>query len=337
MRCTHCDLPLSPTSTARVCPRCHMPIAAGTNAAAKLKRASMAPSPSWDDGTAPLGWQENSGPVAGTPPPVSLSSMSQQTPYPQPGQMWLPTSTPPFTPAPVSSVSSSLFRASEIHEGVQPLLQAEDMHVGTRPLRSGSSIDKTHRSSVATSNLGFIIAGFCVLTGALLLILVYVLSVGLAPSTVQTQSIPVGNSVTTATRHHTPTAVPTRNEQPSRTVPSGAFPAQQYITNPQMASSVNTNTAQVIQATTTFHVGQRVYVTFTIHPSGHSGAVCLQWYANAHAFSNFEFAVSPGSTVAYSYTYYANAAPAYVEIYWASNASCSDELLAQRIYFTVVH
>ncbi|MHB8595980.1 MAG: hypothetical protein ACYDER_04125 [Ktedonobacteraceae bacterium] len=319
-----------------------MPIVTSTNTAAKLKRASMAPAPSWGDGTAPLGWQENSGPVVGTPQfgtpaPGSLSSISQQTPYPQPGQMWLPTSTPPSTPAPVSSVSGSNFKASEIREGYQPLLQAQDIHGGTRPLRPMSPIDKMRRTPMATSNLGFIIAGLCVLTGALLLILVYVLSVGLAPSTMQTQSITVGNSVKTTTRQHTPTAVPTRNEQPSPTVTSGAFPAQQYIINPQMASAVNTNTAQVIQAATTFHVGQRVYVTFTIHPNGQSGAVCLQWYANAHAFSHFEFAVSSSSTVAYSYTYYANAAPAYVEIYWASSASCSDELLAQRVNFTVVN
>lgn len=337
MRCTHCDLPLSPTSTARVCPRCHMPIVTGANTAAKLKRASMAAPQSWGDGTAPLGWQENSGSVVGTPAPGSLSPISQQTPYPQPGQMWLPMSTPPSTPTPISSVSGSNFRASEIHAGSEPFLQAQDMQGGTRPLRPVPSIDKTRRTFMATSNRGFTIAGLCVLTGGLLLILVYVLSAGLSPSTVQTQSITVGKSVTTATRQHTPTVVPTRNEQPSPTVTSGAFPAQQYITNPQMASAVNTNTAQVITAATTFHVGQPVYVTFTIHPNGQSGAVCLQWYANAQAFSHFEFAVSPGSTVAYSYTYYAAAVPAYVEIYWASSVSCSDELLAQRINFTVVH
>ncbi len=337
MRCTHCDLPLSPTNPARVCPRCHMPIVTSTNTAAKLKRASMAPASAWGDGTVPLGWQENSGPVVGTPAPGSQPSISQQTPYPQPGQMWLPSSTPPSTPAPVSSVSGSHFWASEIHKGFQPLLQLQDMQRGTRPLRPMPPIDKTRSIPMATSNMGFIIAGLCVLTGGLLLILVYVLSAGLLPPTAQTQSITVGNSVKTATRHHTPTAVSTRNEQPSPTDTSGVFPAQQYITDPQMASAVNTNTAQVIQAATTFHVGQRVYITFTIHPNGHSGAVCLQWYANAQAFSHFEFAVSSSSTVAYSYTYYATAAPAYIEIFWASSASCSDELLAQRINFTVVH
>ena len=208
----------------------------------------------------------------------------------------------------------------------------------SRPLLHMSNVpmQQTRRTRMATSNVGFIVAGACVLTGALLLILVYFLAAGLSPSTVQTQSITAGNSVTTTTRQHTPTAVPTRITKPSPTVPAGAFPAQQYVSNPQMASAVNTNTAQVIQAATTFKVGQRVYVTFTIHPNGRSGAICLQWYANAQAFSHFEFAISPGSTVAYSYTYYAASGPAYVQIYWASSVSCNDEMLAQRINFTVV-
>lgn len=307
MRCIHCDLPLSPTSTPRVCPRCHMPVVTGTNTAAKLH---------------------------------SLSPIPQQTPYPQPGQMWRPPSTPPPTSGSASSVSGSYFRPREMHEEFQPLLQTADMQEGTRPLRPVPPADRAGRTSKtpgATSNLGFVIAGLCVLTGAFLLILVYALSAGLSLSTAQKPGFTLGNSVTTATRHHTPTAVPTRKTQPSPAVTSEAFPARQYITGPQMASAVNTKTAQVIAAATTFHVGQRVYVTFAIHPNGQSGAVCLQWYANAEAFSHFAFAVSSSSTVAYSYTYYATAGPASVEIYWASNVSCNDELLAQRISFAVVN
>jgi len=342
MRCTHCDLPLSPTSTASVCPRCHMPIVPGTNTAAKSKRAFIAQPPSWGNGVAPAGWQEHSGPVVGTPPPNSPFPASQQTPYPQPGQMWLPTSTPPSTPAPVPSVSGSHFSTGGIHEEARPLPEAQDMAWKSRPLPTMPQIPMhqsriTHNEHITGSNLGFIIAGLCVVTGGLLLILVYFMAAGLSSSTVHPQSNSVGNSVTTATRHHTPTAVPTRTEKPSPTTASGAFPAQEYISNPQMASAVNTDTAQVIQAATTFKVGQKVYVTFSIHPNGRSGAICLQWYANAQAFSHFEFAISPGSTIAYSYTYYADAGPAYVEIYWASSVSCSDELLAQRINFTVVH
>lgn len=195
-----------------------------------------------------------------------------------------------------------------------------------------------HKMRPATSNLGFIIASVCVITGGLLLILVYFITAGLPPSTTQTQSITTDNPLVTATAHSTPTAVvPTSTPKPTSTASIGAFPAQQFIGDPQMASAVNMTTAQVIQPATTFHVGQRVYVTFAIHPAGRSGAVCLLWYSNARTFSHFEFAVSSNSTVAYSYTYYATSGPAFVEIYWASDISCSDKMLAQRVNFTVVN
>ena len=299
MRCAHCDLPLSPTNPARVCPRCHMPMATGTNAATKSKHTPVVQPPSWGD-------------------EVALLSSLQPTPYPQPGQMWDPT--PPPTPA--LAVSSPQFSATAMRRESQSLPQAKKV--------------SDRKTRTTTSNLGFIIAGVCVLTGGLLLILVYYMAAGLSPSTAQTQSIAAGNSVATTTRHLTSTPVvstPTLKPTPA----TGAFPAQQYITNPQMASEVNTSTAQIGQTATTFTVGQRVYVTFTLHPNGRNGAVCLLWYSNAKMFSHFEFAVSPNSTVAYSYTYYATSGRAYVEIYWASDVSCSDKMLAQRVNFTVVN
>lgn len=339
MRCTHCDLPLSPTSTAGVCPRCHMPVETGINTAAKAKHASLSQPPSWGDGIVAPSWQGHAEPVIGTsqpgtPPPSSSFPTSQQTPFPQPGQMWLPTP----TPTPLPGIAGAQFSAREIREDSRPLPQERDMPWESRQLlhTTNAHMHQTRKARMVTSNVGFIVAGACVLTGALLLILVYFLAAGLSPSIVQTQSMTAGNSVTATTRQHTPTAVPTHITNPSPTVPSGAFPAQQYVSNPQMASAVNPNTAQVIQAATTFKVGQRVYVAFTIHPNGRSGAICLQWYANAQAFSHFEFAISPSSTVAYSYTYYATPGAAYVQIYWASSVSCNDEMLAQRINFTVV-
>ncbi len=326
MRCTHCDLPLSPTNPTRVCPRCHMPTATGTNTA-KSKQTPVVQPPSWGgDGTTSLRWQGNSGPFVGVPPnsgpwDTNLSGTSQPTPYPQPGQMW--NLTPPPSPIPAPAVSSPQFSQTDRNWGSRPLLQTRGVH--------------SHNTRTTTSNLGFIIAGVCVVTGGLLLILVYFMAAGLSPTTVQTQSISTGNSGAMATRHSTPTAVvptPTKKSSPAAT---GAFPAQQYITNPQMASEVNTSTAQVGQTATTFKVGQRVYVTFTLHPAGRDGAVCLLWYTNAKMFSHFEFAVTPNSTVAYSYTYFAASGPAYVEIYWASNVTCSDKMLAQRVNFTVIN
>ena len=320
MRCTNCGLLLSPTSTAGVCPRCHVPAL-------------------WDSGVVASGWQEQSGPMVGqplfsTPPPGSAyaDSMPHNTPYPQAGQLWFPTPTPPSTPVPVPEGAGA-----EYGTGGPGNIEV-GMRQTTRPLPPASSRYLQQGGGVRKreSNLGFIVAGLCVLTGGLLLVLVYFLAAGLSPTTVQTQSTMTGNAVTTATRHDTPTATVQGTQQPTATATTGAFPGQQYISNPEMAIAVNMHTAQVILAATTFKVGQKVYVTFNIHPNGQSGAICLIWYTNTRAFSHYEFAVSSQSTVAYSYTYYATVGPAAVEIYWASSVSCNDELLAQRINFTVV-
>ncbi len=330
MRCTNCGFPLSPTSTSGVCPRCHMAVATGgkgRNGAAEQQQTT------WGSGSVVSGWQEQSGPMVGTPPNSTLppgstyaNSMPHHTPYPQPGQLWFPT--PPATPVPAPGDVGAEYGTGGTGE----------MRQETRPLRPTPSIYAQKRRGMckADSNLGFVIAGLCVLTGGLLLIVVYFLAAGLSPATVQTTSTMTGNAVTTSMGHHTPTATAQGTQQPTATATTQAFPGQQYISNPQMASAVNTNTAQVITTATTFKVGQKVYVTFNIHPNGQSGAICLQWYTNARAFSHYEFAVSSESSVAYSYTYYAVAGSGYVEIYWASNVSCNDELLAQRVNFTVV-
>src|ERR1039457_7089352 len=127
MRCTHCDLPLSATSTARVCPRCHMPTVTGTNAATKPKQTPVIQSPSRVDSPAPLTWQENDS--------VQLSfPTSQQTPYPQPGQMWPPTPTLPPTSTPLLTVSSPQLSAGELRWESQPLPQTSDSRWESRLL-----------------------------------------------------------------------------------------------------------------------------------------------------------------------------------------------------------
>src|SRR5579863_983089 len=124
MRCTHCDLPLSPTSTARVCPRCHMPTVTGTNASAKSKQTPVVQPPAQGDSVAPFSWQGNSGPF----------SASQQTPYPQPGQMWPSTPALPPTPTPLLTVSNPQLSAGELRWESQPLPQTSDSRWASRLL-----------------------------------------------------------------------------------------------------------------------------------------------------------------------------------------------------------
>jgi hypothetical protein len=127
----------------------------------------------------------------------------------------------------------------------------------------------------------------------------------------------------------TPTAVPSPT--------AGAFPGSQYINNAQMASTVNTTTAQPLLVSTTFKVNQKIYVTFNINPNGKNGAVCLYWYLNNKSVTQFPFAVTANAKAGYSYAIYGGTGPAYVDIYWASTISCSDKILAQHVNFTITH
>jgi len=241
-----------------------------------------------------------------------------QTPFPQAGQMWQPDLTPPPLPTPepmeatVRNSSSSDMR---------------DARTAGNPSMGQVMRPQTRR----TSNAGFILAGLCVITGGLILVFVYFMASGL-PST-NTTSASMGAPTTTSGTLPSATTVPWPTVLPSPTV--GAFPGQQYIDNAQMASMVNTNTAQPLQTTTRFKVNQRIYVTFNIHPNGKSGAVCLLWYLNSRIVTQYPFAVTAAANAGYSYAIYGTAGESYVEIYWASSTTCSDKILAQHVNFTV--
>lgn len=256
-------------------------------------------------------------------PPVA------QTPLPQAGQMWQSDPTPPPLPTPepmeaaVRDTNASDMREGRTAETV-PGGQAK-MYSNPTPAMQAH----THR----TSNAGFIVAGLCVITGGLILVFVYFMALGLpAASTTSAYTVTpttISNTLPSAT------AAPSVTVMPSTTV--GAFPGQQYIDNAQMASLVNTNTAQPLQMATRFKVNQRIYVTFNIHPNGKSGAVCLIWYLNSRLVTQYPFAVSTTANAGYSYAIYGGAGEGYVEIYWASSTICSDKILAQQVNFTVTH
>ena len=250
-----------------------------------------------------------------------------QTPFPQAGQMWQPDLTPPPLPTPepmeatVRNSSSSDMRDART-AGNPPMGQVLTYSKPAPVMRA-----QTRR----TSNAGFILAGLCVITGGLILVFVYFMASGL-PST-NTTSASMGAPTTTSGTLPSATTVPWPTVLPSPTV--GAFPGQQYIDNAQMASMVNTNTAQPLQMTTRFKVNQRIYVTFNIHPNGKSGAVCLLWYLNSKIVTQYPFAVTAAANAGYSYAIYGTAGESYVEIYWASSTTCSDKILAQHVNFTV--
>ena len=250
-----------------------------------------------------------------------------QTPLPQAGQMWQPDPTSPPLPATYAD------RVPEPMESGVRYNSANNMRGSrTAAMMYSKPMPDMQTSKYRRSNAGFIVAGLCVITGALILVFVYFMALGL-PST-NTTSAYAGIPEATSTILASPTAgVPSPTALPSPTL--GTFPAQQYIDNPQMASKVNTNTAQPLKTATTFKVNQKIYVTFNIHPNRKGGAVCLLWYLNSRIVTQYPFAVTASANAGFSYAIYGGAGGGYVEIYWASSTACSDKILAERVNFTV--
>jgi len=188
--------------------------------------------------------------------------------------------------------------------------------IGTihRPLRRGKN------------NIGFIVAGLCVITGGLILVFVYFMAIGLP-----------GNSTTTGTTktNTASSSSPTSASTPVSSPTANPFPGQKYIDHPQMASGIDPTSHQATQSTTTFKTNSLMYIFFQLHPAGQNGAVCLQWYANNKLFFSFQLPVNPSQHATYSYTSYGGTGSGYVEIYWASTVKCSDKILAQHVNFTV--
>jgi hypothetical protein len=181
------------------------------------------------------------------------------------------------------------------------------------------------------TRLGFTAAALCVIAGGLLLLFVFFLAAS-APGN-------PSSGVGSANTQHTSISPTPQPPSPSPTnAPSPtamSFPGQQYISNAQMASQINTQTTQPTQLSTTFMVNQKIYVTFQLHPAGQSGAVCLLWYLNGRQVTGYNFAVGQYSSGSYSYAIYGGSGTGTVEVYWASSTSCADKQLAQRVNFTV--
>ena len=184
------------------------------------------------------------------------------------------------------------------------------------------------------SRLGFILAGLCILAGSLILVFVYFSATGF-PGGNSSNSTSITTTSTSNVSTSTPTTAPTTTAVPSQTTTT--YPGQQYVDNAQMSAAVDPTTLQPSQITTTFKTGQKIYVSFQVHPNGHAGAVCLIWYLNSKPVTNFSLPVSATSKYSYGYSIYGGAGPAYVELYWASSIQCSNQVLAQHVDFTVTN
>jgi hypothetical protein len=354
MRCSNCGFPVSPSRPN--CARCGTAIEGKPEKNKSQFRA--APVFSAENPGLPGPGKEAAGQQWREQPPQPAQNMEQRA-FPQPGpfphrQQSPEQSNTPFPgmngmptrigePGPSGGVVANIEQPPATPLPPAMPLKPPDTDWGAAPLPL-SSADTTafprlpsQESRRRSAILGFGLAGVCIATGWILLIVVYILSLSLPPETkhaLPTRTTIQNSGVTVVGPQPTNPVTPTPEEEITPTTSPNTFPGQKYIDRAQMASDVNPNNATPKQATTVFKPGQRIYVTFSIH-SNQSGAVCLLWYLNNKNFTHYEFSIDAASIPAYSYAIASGTGNGYVEIYWASSIQCTDKLLAQQVSFTV--
>lgn len=184
----------------------------------------------------------------------------------------------------------------------------------------------------------FAVAGLFVIAAGLILGVVAFLAFsgngGPSPKTASSIQTPAPTSTPQAAASPTVDASPSESASPAAT--GTPYPGQQYIDGAQMVANLPSSSQQV-QPATTFKVGSNMYVIFKLHPPATGGAVCSYWYleGNPNPVTTFQQAVKAGSRSSYTYAIYGSAGQAYVELYWASDKTCTDKMLAQHVAFTV--
>ena len=327
MKCTHCGLPLSPNNTQIICPRCHATTQAGPKP--PLPQTAQAfDNQGWNGqgGQAqPVSYYQEGTLTQVQPPPSPLwntNPQHDQLPFPQSGQLWHATPPPTPIPTPTPGTYGAVAQTKSNAYMAPPRSTGAIYSPPTPPVRPR----RPH-----ASNFGFFVATLFVITGGLMLAVVYFMALSLPQTDATSASLNTPQSTQSILPSPTTAKTPTVNLTPT----ASPLPGQSFIDKAQMASAVNINTAQPLQTTTSFRVNKKIYVTFAIHPNGQSGAVCLYWYLNSHDITQYPFTVTATAKAGYSFAVYGSTGSAYVDIYWASTITCSDKILAQHVIFTV--
>ena len=332
MKCISCGLPLSPARTITSCPRCGTPISSEktdpwrpVTPQTPLPEIIQSPMarPDFDVFRSP---GSNVQSPATFPPGSSAYSTYIQQPTPQPDQMWFPT--------PIGQGNQgSNFQHSQVQEDRQASPGSSRPGIKNQELPLAAPHYQPWQPQLpqppkrSKNNLGFIVGGLCVLTGGLILILVYFMAMGLPGNSTNNSATRINTAQTTSS--------PKTASSPVSTPIAAPLPGEKYINNAQLASSINPTTHQATQLTTAFKANQHIYVVFQLHPAGQSGAACLFWYMNDKQFFSYQLTVYPNEQMTYSYASYGGSGSGYVEIYWASTRACSDKILAQHVDFTI--
>jgi len=106
------------------------------------------------------------------------------------------------------------------------------------------------------------------------------------------------------------------------------------VTNAQTASAIDNNYLP-IKLTSNFAVGQTVYVTFRLSQNGQSGYVEAKLYGDNTYIGDKILTVQANFDRGYFNASLNKAATGAVELYWCTQADCSDAKLATFVTFKV--
>ncbi len=110
--------------------------------------------------------------------------------------------------------------------------------------------------------------------------------------------------------------------------------AAAIITNPQTASAVDRNYFPTT-VTNNFSIGQTVYVTFHLNTNGQTGYAQVKLYSDTTYVGDKILTVQTGYDHGYFSVELNTAATGTVELYWCTQANCSDAKLATLVTFHV--
>ena len=311
MRCSRCDMLLSPTRTS--CPRCGTAVPLDNAKGQKeLPFASVQVQSEYRQNP----FFANDPGFVGTPVEVAPAQ-----------QYWSKhVQETPFATALVSPITPSASSSA----GFQPPSRIPDVPTFP-PLPPLPKLDKR------SIGMGFGLAGLCTGIACLLLVFVYIMAQNLPQLSADVSIHPAGG-LSSLTVQNTPVIDLSPTATTLTASPTPTYAGQQYFANAQTASAVNVATAQATVPATTFRIGQKIYVTFDVHPNGQAGAVCLLWFINGAQFTSYPFALTTTNTTsAYSYASTGTVGLGYIEMYWENAPSCTDpnKILGDHIDFTV--
>ena len=303
MRCTNCGLPLSPSRAQSNCPRCGFALSSG-------QEVEQLPfdQPSWGAMGATPQHYNPWGQQTSTPP--YQQSFNQQWPQNQfgamPGQL-------SETPAP-----------GTLRSGFPQANMARRRPIPPAPKKTNAG-------------LRVALVGLIVATIVLGLVAALGLS-GLGKSPANQSNAPTTTTTQQASASPTATSAPSATANATATGTGTTTPGQTFVDSAQMMTGPDPTTAQPASS---FIVGSKMYVTFKVHPQSQAGEVCIYWYLNGQALqgANATVDVHAGSAshTSYAWSVYSNAGSAYVELYWANDATCANQVLAQHVDFTVTN